>query len=242
MKDLIIGSGEVGKSLHEIVSAYNPTLIRDIEPIEINEEIGVMHICYPDSDNFVEITKGYIEQYKPALTIINSSVSVGTTRKCGDLVVYSPIRGRHPDNGLSKEMKIYPKFVSAVDYFSAHEAQEYFIQMDWDVFRSEKPEDLEYLKLMSNIHMGIEIAWRQEIQRMMSHFNIDQETYEIWEKTYSDGYRELGQYHLIRPQMRPNAIGGHCILPCTEILSKQFPSKIFDFVLESNEKAKREAK
>lgn len=237
MKSLIIGAGEVGSSLKKVIEPYHETYIRDINPIEI-ENVQVLHVCYPDHEGFVETTKKYIQEYKPALTIINSSTEVGTTRKCGDKVVYSPIRGRHPENGLDKEMKVYPKFVSAVNSAFTGLASSYFEACGWRVYRAKNPEDLEYLKLMSNIHMGLEVAWRQEIERMMKHFAIDKKTYEKWEETYTQGYIELNQTHLIRSRMKPDPIGGHCIIPCTLILKDQFPSKAFDFILESNEKTK----
>ncbi len=240
LKTLVIGAGEVGQALKEVIGPFHETYIRDMEEIKCDGPL-VLQICYPDSKRFVDITKGYIEQYKPLLTIINSSVAVGTTYRCGSEVVYSPIRGRHPANGLAKELKAFPKFVSSVNEWCAVAACRYFEDCGWKTVRSDNPETLEYLKLMSNVHMGLEIAWRQEVGRMMKHFSIQPKDYEAWEKTYNEGYIALGQTNLIRPLMRPDPIGGHCILPCTEILKQQFPSKALDFVLESNEEAKRNA-
>jgi UDP-N-acetyl-D-mannosaminuronate dehydrogenase len=101
------------------------------------------------------------------------------------------------------------------------------------------PMATEACKLLSNIHMGVEIAWRQEAQRILDGFGIDSKVYEEWEDTYNMGYRITGDEQLTRPRLRPDPIGGHCILQCTEILSAQYPSHIFDFIKESNEKAKR---
>lgn len=241
MKTLIIGAGEVGQALKQVLSKAHEVLIRDIEPIDIGlGSIEVLQICYPDSDRFVEITKNYIALYKPTLTIVNSSVSVGTTTSIGVDVVYSPIRGRHPGNGLQKEMMVFTKFVGCRNEVKLAMAAEYFKQCGWDVASSDNPEALEYLKLMSNVHMGLEIAWRQEVERMMKKFKIDPVVYDDWERTYSEGYRELGQYHLMRSRMNPAPIGGHCILPCTEILNSQFPSKAMGFILESNETAQKD--
>lgn len=237
MKTIIIGAGEVGKALYEVLSPHHETLIRDIEPVKA-EGIEVLQICYPDSPAFVEITKSYIAEYTPFLTIINSSVAVGTTDKCGDFVIYSPIRGRHPENGLSKELRSFPKFIACKDRLRLDFASNYFKKADWEVRTGDNPSAVEYFKLISNVHMGLEIAWRQEVERMLKKFNINPTHYEIWEETYTRGYESLGQWNLIRPNMNPGPIGGHCILPCTEILKSQFPSRAFDFILESNEKAK----
>jgi len=66
--------------------------------------------------------------------------------------------------------------------------------------------------------------------------DINPKVYTRWEKSYQTGYRKLKQYNLIRSIMRPDPIGGHCILPCTEIANKQFVSKAFEFILERNQK------
>lgn len=232
MKTLIVGSGEVGTSLMDVVSPYHETFIRDIEDMEV-DGIEVLHICYPDHDDFVQTTKKYIEQYKPKVTIINSSVQIGTTEKVGD-VIYSPVRGRHPN--LAKEIKLYPKVVAGKDYSLVQIAANYFRKCDLNVVESDNPKAYEFCKLISNIHMGLEIAWRQEVQRMMKYLNINSDEYELWEKDYSEGYLKLGQTQLIRPRMNPGKIGGHCILPCTDILLKSFDSKALEFIKESNNK------
>ena len=58
-------------------------------------------------------TARYIELYKPALTIVNSTVGVGTTRaigkRTGAAVVNSPVRGKHAC--MLEELRIYTKFV-----------------------------------------------------------------------------------------------------------------------------------
>lgn len=236
MKTLIIGKGQVGSSLAKIVGVAHETFIRDIEPLPL-EGVEVLHICYPDSPKFVEITKRYIEEYKPRLTIINSSVAVGTTDKCGPHVVNSPVRGRHPN--LETEMLAYPKFIAGRDPEDCALAANYFTACGWRIAVSRNPRTTEFLKLISNVHMGLEVAWRQEVDRMLKEFGVSAEAYEEWERTYNDGYRKSGHDHLIRPLMKPDPIGGHCILPCTEILQKQFPSPALKFILDSNEARKR---
>lgn len=215
----------------------------------------------------------YIEMYHPLVTIVNSSVSVGTCNQLSNKIVYSPIRGRHKRNGkpsLANDIRIFVKFIFCKDPFNRDMAAHYFEECGLTCYSFKDTLSGELVKLLSNIHMGIEIAWRQEVQRILEHFeNVPQKVqsgasprlyeatgnsmavpkmsheraslYEIWEATYAQGYERTGDSHLIRPRMNPDPIGGHCILPCTEILSKQFPSKIFDFIIESNEKAKREA-
>lgn len=239
MKTLIIGAGEVGQALRDVISTYHETCIRDIDPFSECPNVEVIHICYPNHDGFVKTTKSYIQQYQPRLTIIHSSVPVGTTRKCGKGVVYSPIRGRHRGNGLASELKKFTKFVAG-NATEADMAMRYFQACEWPSYQSYDIESLEFCKLISNVHMGLEIAWRQEIERIMEDLKLNSSAYKQWENSYAEGYKDLGQWHLMRPRMSPDPIGGHCILPCTEILTSQHPSKILDFILESNERAKND--
>src|SRR5450756_1893437 len=59
-------------------------------------ELDVLHICIPvpNKNKFIKIAKGYIEKYQPKLTIINSTVPVGTTvelhKQTGGLIAHSP--------------------------------------------------------------------------------------------------------------------------------------------------------
>lgn len=235
MKTLIIGAGQIGTALKEVLSPHHDVYLRDVEPLFL-ADIEVLQICYPDHDGFEETTREYIRFYKPTLTIINSSIRVGMTKKCGNDVVYSPVRGRHPN--LIKEMKSFRKFVSSHNQGKALEATFYFEKANWPCLISKSPENLEFMKVMSNVHMGLEVAWRQEVQRMMDVLGIDPSEYEAWEKTYRDGYLAVQDFNLIRPIMNPDPIGGHCILPCIELLKERCPSTLLDFILESNEEVK----
>lgn len=250
MKTLIIGAGEVGKALKEVISKFHGTLLRDIEPIDIGTGgIEVLQICYPDHEGFVETTNRYINQYNPALTIINSSLPIGTCDQFDEKVVYSPIRGRHNrfnikgerTEGLESDIPKYIKFVFGSDKYRKIAAS-YFRECGIECYDldCENRKSGELIKLLSNVHMGLEIAWRQECERILNNYGVSPFLYYTWESSYNQGYEKCGDPHLIRPQMKPDLIGGHCILPCTEIISKQFPSKAFDFILESNEKRKKE--
>jgi hypothetical protein len=237
VKTLVIGAGQVGGALNDICKVAHETHLRDVAPLELSG-VEVLQICFPDSENFASYVKSYIHQYKPRLTIINSSVAVGTTDLCGDHVVYSPVRGRHP--ALSEEMKAYPKFVHGRDFGDVQLAIDYFAACGLSVVFDRNPRAGEFNKLISNVHMGLEVAWRQEVERMLEHFKIDPSIYQTWERSYSEGYEKLNQYHMIRPLMSPKPIGGHCILPCTEILAMQFDSDALDFILSSNAAAQIE--
>jgi hypothetical protein len=227
MKSLIIGNGQIGSALFEIFSKVHETHVRDFEASNL-DGIEILHICYPYSDKFIESTKNYIDQYRPRLTIIHSSVAIGTTDKCGDHVVHAPERGRFPK--LAKQMSYFKKFIGGSNQEDCNLAAKYFDICNWNTHIVLDPKITEALKLISNAHMGLEIAWRQEIDR----WGIDRQIYALWEDSYFGGYMRFGEYNLLRSRMNPDPIGGHCILPCVDILSQTYESPALKFIKESN--------
>ena len=124
-KVLIVGLGEVGRALFELFKENGKFDVYgfDIDKErmskiagekEIPKELDVMHICYPcfGQENFIQTTVDYIRKFNPKLTIIDSTVSPGTTQKIYDfskkLVVHSPIRGMHK---TLETMKNYIRFL-----------------------------------------------------------------------------------------------------------------------------------
>lgn len=235
MKGLIIGAGQIGQALHKVISEAHETSICDIEGIDGTYEI--IHVCYPDHPDFVTTTEAYIKKHKPKYTVIHSSVEVGTMDKIKYPVVYSPVRGRHPK--LETDLLLYAKFIFSPNILTNAIVANYFKKCGLKTTWSIDMRSGEFLKLISNVHMGLEIAWRQEVERMLKSLKIDRGLYDIWEKTYQDGYIASNDLHLSRPTMKPDPIGGHCILPCTEIIRRSFDSPLFDFILDSNERAKK---
>lgn len=234
MKSLIIGKGQIGQALFEIFSKVHECYIRDIRAeLDDPKSIEVLHLAYPDSENFVESVLDYKAYYKPRLTIIHSSVAIGTTQQCGEHVVHSPERGRFPN--LAREMRMYRKFIGFEEIEDGDLAAFYINACNWPTQLVDDPQQTEMLKLLSNAHMGLEIAWRQEVERL----GVNAEIYQLWEQSYQTGYMKTNQHHLIRPIMRPDPIGGHCILPCIDLLLQRFASKFLELIKESNGLAKR---
>lgn len=57
--------------------------------------------------------------------------------------------------------------------------------------------------------------------------------------------RFIGEVHSVlkdRPIYYPDYIGGHCLIPNTKLLGDSFPSKLFDFVIESNDRRAAEVR
>ena len=117
-KIVVVGLGEVGKPLFELASQYHDTVGVDIAPVEVPGAVDVLHICYPfQIKDFVGETARYIERYKPNVTVINSTVAIGTTRAVAErtkaAVVNSPVRGKHAR--MLDDMRKYIKFLGAID-------------------------------------------------------------------------------------------------------------------------------
>lgn len=126
---VVIGLGEIGRPLLEIVGRCHEALGVDLSPVDFSGECKVMHVCYPfDIPDFVVETVKYIQRFQPRLTIINSTVAPGTTRKIHELagapIVHSPVRGKHAK--IVDELLHYTKFIGSIDAATGQEAAEHF--------------------------------------------------------------------------------------------------------------------
>jgi len=73
------------------------------------------------------------------------------------------------------------------------------------------------------------------MHRMSRHFDADfDEVVDFLEDTH--------RLRLDRPIMFPGFIGGHCLIPNTELLLNVYDSEFLRLILKSNEKRKREIK
>jgi hypothetical protein len=233
MKSLIIGKGQVGSGLYEVIKDYHETYIKDVEDLEL-EGVEILHLCFPNSDKFIELANAYIAKYQPKLTINHASVPVGTTENLSGLKCYSPVRGKHPR--LAGDIKIFEKFIAG-DYEACQMASDYFKKCGLSVVlydEKEKIRTLEFCKLMSNIRYGYEICFMQEAERIAKELKVDIETFSAFEESYNKGYRLLGQHNMIRPILFGGSIGGHCVLQNAEIIRGQYPSQMIDWMFFSD--------
>ena len=234
---VVVGLGEVGKPLFELISRHHPTIGVDISPVgQMIEEVDVLHICYPfQIRDFLGETARYIEVFRPKLTIINSTVGVGTTRavaeKTGTAVVNSPVRGKHVR--MLQDMQKYAKFVGAITPAAGAEAAAHFDSAGFKTKVLSSPEATELAKLTETTYFGVMIAWAQEVERYCDQTgqNYDEVT---------SFYDEIGFFPPVK--YFPGTIGGHCVMPNIEILSKFRESVMIEAIRESNRmKVEREA-
>jgi UDP-N-acetyl-D-mannosaminuronate dehydrogenase len=227
----VVGLGEIGKPLLELVSKHYKAVGLDVTPpVEPIGDVEVMHICYPfEIKDFVGETARYIELLRPGLTVVNSTVTVGTTRaiaeRTGATVVHSPVRGKHVR--MREELLHYAKFVGAIDPASGKSAAEHFESIGIRTRILSSPEATELGKLSETTYFGLMIAWAQEIERRCD--QLDQDYDEI-----VAFFEEVKFFPPVK--YVPGVIGGHCVMPNIELLSRLGPSEVLQAIQSSNRK------
>jgi len=228
-RTLVVGIGEVGGALAEVLDRTEPVLRHDIEHRDFVDPVSVMHICIPFKKpaDFVRIALNYVERFKPGLTVINSTVMPGTTRSvanaCGLPVAYSPIRGKH--ERMAHDLMGYVKFVAAADPSVVALAESHFRRAGFTTRAMRNVETLELAKLAETTYFGLLIAFAQELNRYAEKVGGDyDEAISFFEEvTFLPGCRYF-----------PGFIGGHCVVANLKLLRQVAPSNLLDAILESN--------
>src|SRR5438132_5868974 len=210
---VVVGLGEVGRPLLELASTRHKAVGLDVAPpTERVDRADVLHVCYPfEIKDFVGETARYIERFAPSVTIVNSTVEVGTTRaiaeRTGAAVVHSPIRGKHVQ--MLTDLLSYTKFIGAIDPASGKYAAKHFESLGMRTSVLSSPEATELAKLTETTYFGMIIAWAQEVERYCDQLGQD--------------YNEIASFYDEVPffpsvKYFPGIIGGHCVMPNIEIL------------------------
>ncbi len=225
---LVVGMGEVGAALADVLEKHRPVLRHDIEPCDFEQPIDVMHICFPfHHGGFVDAACRYIERFKPRLTVINSTVLPGTSRAIAERtcapVAYSPVRGKHVR--MAQDLLRYVKFVAATDIDTAAYVERHFQAAGMKTARTSRPETLELAKLAETTYFGALIAFAQELNRYAE--RIDADYFEI-----TSFFEEID--FLPRTRYFPGFIGGHCVIPNIELLLRLAETPLLRSILDSN--------
>ena len=233
---LIIGMGEVGKPLHTILSSCDPGVLGiDIEPVNVEKPVGILHICFPflDLEPFQRAVAGYALKYRPEVIVINSTVVPGATssieQHTGIPTVYSPVRGKH--SKMVDDMHLYIKFVAGSDPEATARVQAHFQAAGLKSEILLNSQTLELAKLLETTYFGLLIAWAQEMNRFATSVQAD--------------YAEMGKFfseidYLPKVIFQPGLIGGHCVLPNIRLLKQNFHSVFLGAIQQSNEMRKME--
>lgn len=214
-KALVVGLGEVGRALYKVLlNSHSVWAVDESRPLAEGEVSGFhfMHICFPYSETFVYDVAQYQRRYGPSVTIIHSTVPIGTSRQCG--AAHSPVIGIHPN--LEESLTTFTKFVGGR---RASEVAQHLMRAGMRCYLVEQPETTELLKLLSTTFYGLCIEWTKHAKEQCDQYGAPFEAFTLWTQAYNQGYQALGHPEFTRPQLVPlqGAIGGHCVLPNLEL-------------------------
>lgn len=223
MKSLIIGSGEIGKSLCYVLDG-------DItDKTFTGGEYDIIHICFPYNDEFESEVKRYQELYKPKYTVIHSTVPVGTSRKCD--AIHSPVIGVHPY--LEESLKTFTKYLGGEQ---AGEVADYFRRAGIKVYLTDKSETTELAKLSQTTQYALNIEYVKNLKRECDKNNVPfSEVYTLFTDNYNKGYNKLGSPEYKLPLLVPimTKQGGHCTIPNCKLWDTKFTKFILQNYLKS---------
>lgn len=231
---VVVGLGEVGKPMLDILSRAYRAVGVDLDPVEVNEPCSVLHICIPfQLADFLGVAAGYIARFKPQYAVINSTVSPGTTRalaeRSGIPVAYSPVRGKHVK--MEADILRYKKFVGADDAEAGDAVERHFAGAGLKTGRFRSTEVGELAKLLETTWLGVLVGWAQEAERIAGMYGA----------SYADVDSYIEEIAFL-PHVFPGYIGGHCVMPNIAILRSVLQSDFLDAIAKGNDlKAERMA-
>lgn len=197
---------------------------KDLDHDDFKEKLDVMHVCIPDSENFGQIVRDVQAQYLPRLTIVHSTVKVGTTKKLVQPVVHSPVRGIHPH--LKEGMQTFVMYIGYDFKEAGEEADKVLRSLGITTQMVHDSRHTELGKLRDTTYYGLAIAYHAYTDRLCDSLGLDfKHVANDWDYTYNLGYKQLGKENVIRPVLYPpedGKIGGHCIIPNAKTLKDQF--------------------
>jgi UDP-N-acetyl-D-mannosaminuronate dehydrogenase len=208
---IVIGMGEIGSALQNILKCDYVDLKESRITSPVYETI---HVCIPYTENFVEIVKKYQDLYKPILTVIHSTVPIGTSKLLD--AVHSPVRGKHPNmvNGIMN----FTKFFGGE---KSKEASAIFEELGIKCYCVPNSDDTEAMKLWDTTQYGWSIILEKVIWQFCQDKGLDFNTvYTLANQSYNDGYEKLGnpEYKKYILKHVDGKIGGHCVMQNLELL------------------------
>lgn len=229
MKSLIIGGGQIGSALLEVLKDYSPDVVDSKRPGDkIYPPYEIIHICFPYSDEFINEVKRYQKIFNPKYTVIHSTVPVGTSRLCG--AIHSPVVGIHPH--LAKSIKTFTKFLGGEQ---ASGVADYFRRAGCKVYLFDDQETTELAKLSQTTYYAMTIEYTKMLKRICNEKNLSfTEVYTTFVNDYNRGYEELGLPEIKIPNLVPimREQGGHCTIPNCDLWTNDFT----EFIKEQNKK------
>jgi len=205
MTDLVVGLGEIGRPLYDLLKlrnfrtvGYDPN-IPEFEGTPLEEKYDMIHICVPylNETQFDDIVKPYTKLTN--IVVIHSTVAPGTSKRLG--CVYSPVRGVHHD--MLNCLQWFSKF------YSGPESIEFQKRFPNCVCVPDSTK-LERTKVVDTTLYGVYMA----VQRY-----IDDHHPIYWQFEH-ELHQRYGNRPILYNDRKP--IGGHCVVPNLDLLGDDF--------------------
>ena len=183
-----------------------------------------MHICFGYSETFIEEVRDYQRRFNPRVTVIHSTVPVGT---CMQLeAVHSPIQGVHPN--LEQGIRTFVKFFGGPD---AEAAAVPFKEVGMETKCVATSAHTEAAKLLDTTYYYWNIHYMRSVKKYCDEHKLDFDfVYKAWNSAYNAGYTELGMGHVARPVLdyHSGKTGGHCLVPNAKLLGNDIAKILLD--------------
>jgi hypothetical protein len=225
MTDIILGMGEVGETLFDLLVDrkfdcvgidLDNTKCKKYSENEVIKNPEYLHVCLPgELTGFTNIVLNWMDKIKNIqVVIIHSTVKPGTTKiiqeKSSIPILFSPVRGIH--RRFLNDIKKYTKFISfdgiEIDSKIKIDLENRFEKVDW--MSTTKTAELAKI-LVDTTYYGWLINYAQITKMICEKENVDFD--EMW-KFADEIHENLGN----RPKMFPGIIGGHCVIPNLDLI------------------------
>lgn len=216
MKSLVIGRGEVGKALVEILEPHYETYVKDLEEIELPERFDILHVCIRYSPDFLGVVRAYVDRFGPSIVNICSTVPPGTTERLGTNAVHSTTRGLHPN--LVDGLRAHVKHIGGP---KSDKVARYFAKAGIACHTHSRARTTELAHLLNNLSYGVNLMFADEMARICRQFGVDYyEAVMLYTETNNKGFERLDHRSKRRMILTPPGghIGGHCIVQNAQIL------------------------
>ena len=225
MTDIILGMGEVGKTLFDLLVDrkfdcvgidLDNTKCKKYSENEVIKNPEYLHVCLPgELTEFTNIVLNWMDKIKNIqVVVIHSTVKPGTTKiiqeKSSIPILFSPVRGVH--RRFLNDIKKYTKFISfdgiEIDSKIKIDLENRFEKIEW--MSTTKTAELAKI-LVDTTYYGWLINYAQITKMICEKENVDFD--EMW-KFADEIHENLGN----RPKMFPGIIGGHCVIPNLDLI------------------------
>ena len=244
MKTIVIGTGEVGKALYDVLRRKHETWGKDIEADywapngeKVKREnppegIEIMHVCIRYTEDFIGVVRGYVNAYNPRIIDVCTTVPPGTTRHVGPRAVHSTTRGLHPN--ISSSLRTFVKHIGGP---LAKDLVPYFGQAGIPSVAYYQPETTELAHILYNSAYGVQLMFADEMYRLCRHYGVDYlETVVGYTATGNNGFEKFDHKGKARMLIWPpnGEIGGHCVVQGAGLIPEELRGPLLSKLADYN--------